>query len=41
MEGISALDIISAVSETADQGISMLSKWLGLKLSSDANATAS
>lgn len=40
LEGISAADIIAAVSESADQGISMISKWLGIKLTPDSNATA-
>lgn len=40
LEGITAADILAAVSETADSGISMISKWLGIKLTPDANATA-
>lgn len=40
LDGISAADILAAVSESADQGISMISKWLGIKLTPDAkNAT--
>lgn len=40
LEGITAADILAAVSESADKGISMISKWLGIKLTPDANATA-
>lgn len=40
LEGITAADILAAVSESADQGISMISKWLGIKLTPDANTTA-
>lgn len=40
LEGISAADIIAAVSETADTGISMITKWLGINLAAAAsNAT--
>lgn len=33
---LTAADILEAVSATADQGISMISKWLGIKLNPDA-----
>lgn len=37
---LTAADILEAVSASADQGISMISKWLGIKLVPDSNSTA-